>query len=241
MSIPCNGMIQRSGRGLDSPESYPSASLEAVVDAGSLNWVFAEHDEKGTLKFPSKDAIDDEIHRGVDRHQEVGNSHEGWEEYIEVFDDVDEESKNVADEENNHHTQKHHGQAEFTLLLSAESLSLPVGAANRFPDEDVEDHQHQKWNEIHDQEVQPDVVDLVVKLVDSQLGCHHLVDSPVHVWCKVLGMFHFPESGDVVNDSHQSDKEIKRPRSSVGAQRFRFQGMANGDVSFHRHCYGCPD
>ncbi|GFR08203.1 hypothetical protein TNCT_646691 [Trichonephila clavata] len=109
MSIPCNGMIQRSGRGLDSPESYPSTSLKAVVDAGSLNGVFAEHDEKGSLKFSTKDAVDDEIHRGVDRHQKVGNSHERWEEYIEVFDDVDEESKNVADQENNHHTQKHHG------------------------------------------------------------------------------------------------------------------------------------
>lgn len=170
VAIPVHRVIQRSSRGLHSPEPDPRAALETIIDADPPGRIPAENHQKRPLELPPEDAVDDEVDRRVDGHQEIGHPHQLRQENVEVLDDIHQQREDVASQEDADHTQQHGGQSELAFLFPAEGPSLVVGAADCPPDVRVEDGQYQEGDEVHDQEVEPDVVHLVVELVEAEFG-----------------------------------------------------------------------
>ena len=77
---------------------------------------WAEEADKDPLELFAKDAVDDDVHAGVARHQEVGHVVQGDDVDRENLEDVHHQGQDVADKEHDHDDHEHGRQSNFLLL-----------------------------------------------------------------------------------------------------------------------------
>lgn len=118
------------------------------------------HPEEHSPELLAERAVHQEVDRRVESDQEVGNPHQVRPEKVEQLQHVDEHGGQVANEEDTHYADEHGCQADLFLFPPGEVLAVLVGDADGAEDSQVEDGQSEKRDEVHDEKVQPNVVDL---------------------------------------------------------------------------------
>ena len=113
------------------------ASVGGVPPHPQEDPVRAEQHQEQPLELLPERHVDDEVDARVDGDEQVaGFDHvvervgvEVAHVLVEALDQVDEEGEEVAREEDGHHYDQHHGQADFSALVSGEARPFSVGLA----------------------------------------------------------------------------------------------------------------
>ena len=74
-----------------------------------------------------EDAVDYEVDRRIDRHQEVADDGQLVDEDTKELEHVDDEGEDVTDEEDNNDDEQHDGEAELLALQITEAETSFVG------------------------------------------------------------------------------------------------------------------
>lgn len=119
-----------------------------------------EHVQEHLAELLAEDAVHDEVDRRVEGDQEIGDPYQRWHVQFEHLQNVDEQREDVADEEDGHDAHQHRGQSDFFFFASAEPAPVEAGAAHGAPDRHVQHGQGHEGDEVHHEQVQPDVVHL---------------------------------------------------------------------------------
>lgn len=190
-----------------------------------------EEQKKNPLELFSKYHINDEVHRAVDRHKQIGRFHQSIVDLIkESLHDVDEDGEDIAADEHDDDTEKHCREADFSLLCPTQSLSLTVRLPHLSIDHRVEERDAQERDEVDENQIKPVNVDVDVPQVGSHVRCADAVHE-TELIVRILAQSDLEEARDVVADGEDDDDDDENARTSICADGSRPQRMANRNVS----------
>lgn len=256
------GRVELSGAGVaQSPARVASRTVRVHVAADRRALVVhgihgvpvvphagAEYLDEGLPVLLTEKAVQDEVARRVERHQEVEDvaqaGHEMDLPFLEGAVQQVAGRGQLAEEEEDDHGDQHDG--DLVLLAVVAGLApghrgpLHFGQMHRPDQEAVEDGQEDERDEYENHHRQP-VVDGLVEIVAAHVRMRQGESGVVGHLVELLNHLPFERRRDGEREAEQKHGHYRLFGPGLGAEDLASHGVANGYVSFHSEGHRKPD